>query len=64
MIDVNVSSKDIEACNQIGKSKNVSKTAIVLFANRKPAKKPFFNKKGLKISIENQQVWRNCTIYL
>ena len=54
MIDVNVSSKDIEACNQIGKSKNVSKTAIVLFANRKPAKKPFFNKKGLKISIENQ----------
>ena len=28
-VDVNVSSKDIEACHQIGKSKNSSKTTIV-----------------------------------
>ena len=39
-IDVNVSSKYVEACHRIGKSKNSSKTAIVRFVNRKHAKKP------------------------
>ena len=39
-IDVNVSSKDVEACHRIGKSKNSSKTTIVQFVNRKHAKKP------------------------
>ena len=39
MIDVNVSSKDAEACHRTGKSENSSKTAIVRFANRKRAKK-------------------------
>ena len=37
-IDVNVSSKDVEACHRIGKSKNSSKTTIVRFVNRKHAK--------------------------
>ena len=47
-IDVNVSSKDVEACHRIGKSKNSSKTTIVRFVNRKHAKKALVNRKGLK----------------
>ena len=38
--DLNVSSKDIEACHRMGKSKNFSKTTIVRFINRKHAIKP------------------------
>ena len=37
--DINVSSKDIESCHQIGKSKNSSKTTIVRLVNRKHGKK-------------------------
>ena len=47
-MDVNVSSKDIEDCHQIAKSKNFSKTTIVRFVNRKYTKKPLVNRKGLK----------------
>ena len=39
-IDVDASSKDIESCHRIGKSKNSSKTTIVRLLNRKHAKKP------------------------
>ena len=46
--DVNVSSKDIEACHQIGKSKNSSKMTIVRLVHRKHAKKALVNRKGLK----------------
>ena len=46
--DVNVSSKDIEACHQIGKSKNSSKMTIVRLVHRKHAKKALANRKGLK----------------
>ena len=47
-IDANVSSKDIEDCHRIGKSKNLSKTTIVHFLNRKHAKKALVTKKQLK----------------
>ena len=47
-IDVNVSSKDVEACHQIGKSKSSSKTTTIRFVNRKHAKKALVNRKGLK----------------
>ena len=47
-IDVNVSSKDVEACHRIRKSKNSSKTTIVRFFNRKNAKKALVNRKDLK----------------
>ena len=46
--DVNVSSKDIEACHRIGKSKNFSKTTIVQFVNKKHAKNALVKRKGLK----------------
>ena len=39
-IDVDASSKDIESCHRIGKSKNSSKKTIARFLNRKHAKKP------------------------
>ena len=47
-IEVNVSSKDIEACHRIGKSKDNSKKTIVRFVNRKYAKKALLNRKNLK----------------
>ena len=47
-IEVNVSSKDIEACHLIGKSKDNSKKTIIPFVNRKYAKKPLRNRKNLK----------------
>ena len=43
--DINVLSKDIEACHPIGKLKNYSKTTIVGFVNGKHAKKPLSIKK-------------------
>ena len=53
-IDVNISSKDVEAYHRIGKSKGSSKTTIVRFVNRKHAKKALVNRKGLKTSIKHQ----------
>ena len=47
-ITVNVSSKDIEACHRIGKSKVNSKKTIIRFVNRKYAKKALLNRKNLK----------------
>ena len=47
-IDVNVSTKDIEACHRIGKSRENSKKTIIRFVNRKYAKKALLNKKSLK----------------
>ena len=47
-IDVNVSTKDIEACHGIGKSRENSKKTIIRFVNRKYAKKALLNKKSLK----------------
>ena len=47
-IEVNVSSKDIEACHRIGKSKDNSKKTIICFVNRKYAKKALLNRKNLK----------------
>ena len=46
-IDVNVSSKDIEACHQIGKSKHFPKATIAQFFNRKHTKKAVVNRKVL-----------------
>ena len=37
-IEVNVSSKDIEACHRIGKSRDNSKKTIIRFVNRKYVK--------------------------
>ena len=53
-IYVNASSKDMEACQRKGESKNFSKTTIVRFADRKQAKKSLSKEKVLKISIEGQ----------
>ena len=47
-IEVNVSSKDTEACHRIGKSKDNSKKTIIRFVNRKYAKKALLNRKNLK----------------
>ena len=47
-IEVNISSKDIEACHRIGKSKDNSKKTIICFVNRKYAKKAPLNRKNLK----------------
>ena len=47
-IKVNVSSKDIEACHRIVKSKDNSKKTIICFVNRKYAKKALLNRKNLK----------------
>ena len=47
-IEVNVSSKDIEACHHIGKSKDNSKKRIIRFVNWKYAKKTLLNRKNLK----------------
>ena len=44
-IEVNVTSKDIEACHRVGKSRNNSKKTIIRFVNRKFAKKALANKK-------------------
>ena len=47
-IKVNVSSKDIEACHRIKKSKDNSKKTIIRIVNRKYAKKALLNRKDLK----------------
>ena len=47
-IEVNVSSKDIEACHHIGKSKDNSQKTIISFVNQKYAKKAHLNRKNLK----------------
>ena len=47
-IEVNVSSKDIEACHRIGKSKDNFKKTIIRFVNRKYEKKALLNRKKLK----------------
>ena len=44
-IDVNASSKDREASQRKGKSKNFSKTTIVRFADRKQAEKSLSKEK-------------------
>ena len=43
-IEVNISSKDIEACHHIEKSKDNSKKMIICFVNRKYAKKALLNR--------------------
>ena len=48
MIEVNVTSRDIEACHRVGKSRNNSKKTIIRFVNRKFAKKALVNRKILK----------------
>ena len=53
-IDVNVSTKDIEACHRIGKSRENSKKTIIQFVNRKYAKKALLNKKR---SEKHQQIF-------
>ena len=47
-IEVNVTSRDIEACHRVGKSRNNSKKTIIRFVNRKFAKKALVNRKSLK----------------
>ena len=47
-IEVNVTSRDIEACHRVGKSRNNSKKTIICFVNRKFAKKALVNRKSLK----------------
>ena len=47
-IEINISSKDIEACHCIGKSKDNSKKTIIRFVNRKYAKKALLKRKNLK----------------
>ena len=54
-IEVNVSTKDIEACHQVGKSKNNSKKTIIYFINQKYAKKALLNRKGLT-SIDSSSI--------
>ena len=44
-IDVNASSKDMEASQRKGKSKSFSKTTIVRFADRKQAEKSLSKEK-------------------
>ena len=47
-IEVYVTSRDIEACHRVGKSRNNSKKTIIRFVNRKFAKKALANRKSLK----------------
>ena len=47
-IEVNVSSKNIEACHRIGKSKGNSKKTIIRFVNLKYAKKALLNRNNVK----------------
>ena len=47
-IEDNVTSRDIEACHRVGKSRNNSKKTIIRFVNRKFAKKALVNRKSLK----------------
>ena len=47
-IEVNISSKDTEACHRIGKSNDNSKKMIICFVNQKYAKKALLNRKNLK----------------
>ena len=47
-IEVNVSAQDIEACHQVGKSKNDSKKTTVCFINWKYAKNTLPDRRGLK----------------
>ena len=47
-IEVNVTSRDIEPCHRVGKSRNNSKKTIIRFVNRKFAKKALVNRKSLK----------------
>ena len=47
-IEVNVTSKDIEACHRVGKSRNNSTKTIIHFVNRKFAKKALVNRKSLR----------------
>ena len=47
-IEVNVKSKDIEACHRVGKSRSNSRKTIICFVNRKFAKKALINRKSLK----------------
>ena len=49
-ISVNVSPKDIEACDRVVVSKNSSKKTIVRFINRKHAKKALLSRKNLRKS--------------
>ena len=63
-IEVNVTSKDIEACHRVGKSRNNSKKTIIRFVNRKFAKKALVNRKSLKILINLQLAYLILVIYL
>ena len=47
-IEVNVSAQDIEACHQVGKSKNDSKKTTVCFINWKYAKNTLPDRRALK----------------
>ena len=47
-IEANVTSKDIEACHQVGKSRINSKKTIIRFVYRKFSKKALVNRKSLK----------------
>ena len=57
-IDVNVESKDIEACHRIGKSS--PKRSIVRFVNRKVCKSALKNRKKLR-SVDANKLGLPCT---
>ena len=62
-IDVNVTSKEIEACHRVGKSRNNSKKTIVRFVNRKFAKKAIVNRKSLK-NIDKPSMGLSSDIFI
>ena len=58
-ISVDISPKVIKACSRVAASKTSSKKTIVLFTNRKHAKKALINKKKLRNNSS-----RNCNVFI
>ena len=64
-IGIDLSNDEIEACHRIGKSKDSSKTTIILLVNRKKCKSALFNRKKLRnidtssINLPNAQIYIN-----
>ena len=65
-IEVNVSTKDVEACHRIRKpDRNISKKTIVCFLNRKHCKKVLLNRRKLKhLDKEKHGFSQNTKVFI